>query len=69
MMLLQELAQETARSWAQIELAGDLALTDDAAAFQMIEALPSANQRDRGLAHLAHRSSHGRQRRRCTGGG
>ncbi|WP_298819395.1 hypothetical protein [Chloroflexus sp.] len=52
-MLLEELTVETARAWAEIELACDLALRNEDAALQRIAALPSQHQRDRGLARLA----------------
>ncbi len=52
-MLLEELKVETARAWAEIELACDLALRDEDAALKRIAALPSQHQRDRGLARLA----------------
>ena len=52
-MLLEELTVETARAWAEIELACDLATHNEDAALQRIMALPSPHQRDRGLARLA----------------
>jgi len=52
-MLLAELTVETARAWAEIELACDLATHNEDAALQRIMALPSPHQRDRGLARLA----------------
>ncbi|WP_322487933.1 hypothetical protein [Chloroflexus sp.] len=52
-MLLEELKVETARAWAEIELACDLALRNEEAALQRIAALASPHQRDRGLARLA----------------
>lgn len=52
-MLLEEIRIETARAWAEIELACDLALRDEDAALQRIMALPGQHQRDRGLARLA----------------
>jgi hypothetical protein len=53
-MILEEITLETVAAWAQIELACDLAASDDLAARARIDALPSPGQRDRGLARLAH---------------
>lgn len=53
-MILEEITLETVAAWAQIELACDMAGSDDRAARARIDALPSLGQRDRGLARLAH---------------
>jgi hypothetical protein len=53
-MILEEITLETVAAWAQIELACDLAATDDRAARARINTLPSPGQLDRGLARLAH---------------
>lgn len=52
-MLLEEIELETVAAWAQIELACDDAVRDEAAALRRIEALPNQGQRDRGMARLA----------------
>lgn len=52
-MLLEEIESETVTAWAQIELACDEVVHDEAAARRRIAALPSQHQRDRGLARLA----------------
>ncbi len=52
--LLNSVTIETANAWAQIELACDSAPHDEDAARRRINALRSPNQRDRGLARLAH---------------
>lgn len=51
--LLSTVALETARSWAVIELACDLAAHDEEAAIARIEQLPTPTQQDRGRAQLA----------------
>lgn len=52
--LLAAVAVETARAWAQIEIACILAAHDEDAARRWIDQLNNPNQRDRGLARLAH---------------
>lgn len=52
-LMLQEISLETVVAWAQIELACDEVLHDEAAARRRIDALPTQGQRDRGLARLA----------------
>jgi len=52
-LMLQEISLETVAAWAQIELACDEVLRDEAAARRRIDALPTQGQRDRGLARLA----------------
>lgn len=52
-LLLDDIANETAASWAQIVLACDAVADDPAAARARIDALSSPGQRDRGLARLA----------------
>ncbi|PDW01606.1 hypothetical protein [Candidatus Viridilinea mediisalina] len=57
-MLLEEIELETVVAWAQIELACDEAAHNEAGALQRIADLPNQNQRDRGLAKLAHAFVH-----------
>ncbi|ACL24377.1 conserved hypothetical protein [Chloroflexus aggregans DSM 9485] len=57
-MMLDELKVETARAWAEIELACEVALRDEEAALRRIMALPGQHQRDRGLARLARVFAH-----------
>lgn len=52
-LMLDEIDNETAAVWAQIELACDAAPHNPAAARARIDNLPNPNQRDRGLARLA----------------
>jgi tetratricopeptide (TPR) repeat protein len=52
--LLGEVFSPTAAAWGQIELACDAAATDETSARRRIDRLDSPNQRDRGLARLAH---------------
>ncbi|NJP05971.1 MAG: hypothetical protein HC837_10285 [Chloroflexaceae bacterium] len=56
--ILQQIAMETARSWATIELACDAAPHDEAAAFQRIAQLATQHQRDTGLKRLAEALAH-----------
>jgi hypothetical protein len=52
-LMLDEIDNETAFVWAQIELACDAAPHDPAAARRRIDGLRNPNQRDRGLTRLA----------------
>jgi tetratricopeptide (TPR) repeat protein len=53
-VLLNDVKGETARVWAQIELACMVAIPHLEAALSRIEQLEQANQRDQGLARIAH---------------
>jgi hypothetical protein len=52
-LMLDEIGNETATIWAQIELACDVAATDPVAARARIDGLSNPGQHDRGLARLA----------------